>query len=120
MHVLPPQYPAIVPEMPYGIPVEPPTMITEEIARQRAAEEDEGHRLLTHMAEILGASHLQVKAVLKRCDAATEIIEFVKKNQIDLIVAGSRGLSRVRSWLLGSVSRKLVHYSGCSVLIVRG
>jgi nucleotide-binding universal stress UspA family protein len=44
----------------------------------------------------------------------------VKQNQIDLIVAGSRGLSRVRSWLLGSVSRKLVHYSGCSVLIVRG
>jgi nucleotide-binding universal stress UspA family protein len=120
MHVLPPQYPAIVPEMPYGIPVEPPTMITEEIARQRAAEEDEGHRLLTHMAEILGASHLQVKTVLERGDAATEIIEYVKKNQIDLIVAGSRGLSRVRSWLLGSVSRKLVHYSGCSVLIVRG
>ncbi len=120
MHVLPPHYLAAVTEMPYGVPVEQPIMISEEITRQRAAEENEGHRLLTYMAEILASSQLEVKTVLKRGDAATEIIEYVKQNQIDLIVAGSRGLSRVRSWLLGSVSRKLVHYSGCSVLIVRG
>jgi nucleotide-binding universal stress UspA family protein len=120
MHVLPPQYTAVDIEMPYGNPVAQPAIIYEEIARQRAAEEDDGQRLLTHMAEILAASQLQTKTVLKRGDAATEIIEYVKQNQIDLIVAGSRGLSRVRSWLLGSVSRKLVHYSGCSVLIVRG
>ena len=119
MHVLPPEYLAAVAETPYGYPVGQPSMITEEIARQRAAEEDEGHRLLTHMADILASSQLKVNTVLKRGDAATEIIEYVKQNQIDLIVAGSRGLSQMRSWLLGSVSRKLVHYSGCSVLIVR-
>jgi nucleotide-binding universal stress UspA family protein len=102
------------------MPVEQSSMVSEEDARQSAAEEDEGSRLLTHMAGLLTTSHLQVKTVLKRGDAATEIMEYVKQNQIDLIVAGSRGLSRMRSWLLGSVSRKLVHYSGCSVLIVRG
>ena len=119
MHVLPPQYlPADV-VMPYGIPVEQPSMI-EEVAHRRTAEEDEGHRLLTHMEEILATSQLKVKTVLKRGDAATEIMDYVNLNQVDLIVAGSRGLSQVRSWLLGSVSRKLVHYSGCSVLIVRG
>lgn len=120
MHVLLPQYPPVFTGMPYGIPAELPSKVDEEVARQRAAEEAEGHRLLDHMAEILSASQPQVMTELKRGDAATEIIEYVKKNQIDLIVAGSRGLSRVRSWLLGSVSRKLVHYSGCSVLIVRG
>jgi len=120
MHVLPPQYlPADV-VMPYGIPVGQPAMLYEEDARQRTTEEDKGHRLLTHMEEILAASQLKVKTVLKRGDAATEIMDYVNLNQVDLIVAGSRGLSRVRSWLLGSVSRKLVHYSGCSVLIVRG
>ena len=72
------------------------------------------------MAEILATSQLKLKTVLKGGDAGTEIIEYVKKNKIDLIVAASRGLSRVRSWLLGSVSWKLVHYSGCSVLTVRG
>jgi nucleotide-binding universal stress UspA family protein len=120
MHVLPPHYQFVDSEMAFSMPVEQPSMVSEEVTRQRAAEEDEGRRLLTHMAEVLTASHLQVKTELKRGDAATEIIEYVKQNQIDLIVAGSRGLSRMRSWLLGSVSRKLVHYSGCSVLIVRG
>lgn len=120
MHVLPPHYLVVDSAMDYGMPVEQPSKVSEEVARQSAAEEDEGHHLLTHMKEILTTSRLQVKTVLKRGDAATEIIDYVKQNQIDLIVAGSRGLSRMRSWLLGSVSRKLVHYSGCSVLIVRG
>ena len=52
-------------------------------------------------------------------DAGTEIIDYVKTHDIDLIVAGSRGLSQMRGWFLGSVSRKLVHYSNCSVLIVK-
>jgi len=72
------------------------------------------------MAKILVTSQLKPKTVFKSGDAATEIIEYVKKNNLDLVVAGSRGLSRVRSCLLGSVSRRLVHYSGCSVLIGRG
>jgi nucleotide-binding universal stress UspA family protein len=47
------------------------------------------------------------------------MIEYIKTEQVDLVVAGSRGLSPVKAWLLGSVSRKLVHYSDCSVLIVK-
>jgi len=52
-------------------------------------------------------------------DAATEILGYAKRNNIDLIVTGSRGLNPVQGWLLGSVSRKLVHYASCSVLVVR-
>jgi nucleotide-binding universal stress UspA family protein len=120
MHVLPPHYQVIGTQVAYGLPVEQPSIIPEEVSRQRAAEEEEGQLLLKRMSENLSATHLPVETVLRRGDAATEIMEFVKQNQVDLIVAGSRGLSRMRSWLLGSVSRKLVHYSGCSVLIVRG
>ena len=63
---------------------------------------------------------IETTSVLMRGDAATEIIEYANQNQIDLIVAGSRGLSQMRRLLLGSLSRKLVHYAGCSVLIVKG
>jgi nucleotide-binding universal stress UspA family protein len=28
-------------------------------------------------------------------------------------------LSQVQSWLVGSVSRKLVHYADCSVMLVK-
>jgi nucleotide-binding universal stress UspA family protein len=38
---------------------------------------------------------------------------------VDLIIAGSLGTSRGKGWKLGSVSRKLIHYAGCSILIVR-
>ncbi len=120
LHVLPPPYLPVDSKMSQGTPFEQPSIVSEEVVRPPASEEDKGYRMLTQVADILATTHLQVKTVLKRGDAATEIIDYVSKNQIDLIVAGSRGLSRVRSWLLGSVSRKLVHYSGCSVLIVRG
>jgi nucleotide-binding universal stress UspA family protein len=70
--------------------------------------------------EVLKAFGLQTTSVLLRGDAATEIIHYVQEHHIDLVVAGSRGLSRVKGWLMGSVSRKLVHYAGCSVMIVKG
>jgi nucleotide-binding universal stress UspA family protein len=120
MHVLPPQYLLPDSEMAFGMPVSQPPLVSEEVARQQAVEEEQGQRLLDSMLEILGEHRPPVKTILKRGDAATEIIAYAKDNKVDLIVAGSRGLSQVRSWLLGSVSRKLVHYSGCSVLIIRG
>jgi nucleotide-binding universal stress UspA family protein len=85
----------------------------------RAEQELEGKKVLDKACESLSSSSIQAECVLLRGDAATEVINFVKKNSIDLIVCGSRGLSQVRSWLLGSVSRKLVHYADCSVLIVK-
>jgi nucleotide-binding universal stress UspA family protein len=57
--------------------------------------------------------------VLERGDAATQILEYARNNKVDLIVAGSRGLSQLKSLWMGSVSRKLVHYADCSVLIVK-
>jgi nucleotide-binding universal stress UspA family protein len=70
--------------------------------------------------DFLRSAGLEPGPVLKQGDAASEIIEYVKDRAIDLVVAGSRGLSPMRAWLLGSVSRKLVHYASCSVLIVKG
>jgi len=93
--------------------------IEQDIARQAQVEEQVGQVLLKKTREMLRKSGVEADSVLKCGDAATEILEYVKSNNIDLLVAGSRGLSAVKGWLLGSVSRKLVHYAGCSVLIVR-
>ncbi len=82
-------------------------------------EENQGRALLEQTQKDLQQAGLAAKSELLRGDAATEILEFAKKYHIDLIVAGSRGLSPVRGWLLGSVSRKLVHYAECSVLVVK-
>lgn len=47
------------------------------------------------------------------------LIEIAKKDKVDLIVVGSRGLTGLKRYLLGSVSRGIVAYAPCSVLIVK-
>lgn len=122
MHVLPPPpIPIVLQNTSFGamqVPI--PEQLSEVEATSRAKEEEDGKALLEQAVTSLQTLGLAATGVLKRGDAATEIIEYVKEKKIDLIVTGSRGLSQIRSWLMGSVSRKLVHYSGCSVLVVRG
>jgi len=122
MHVLPPPpFPVVVAEPAYsGMAIVEALPIPEEVAELRAREKETGQKLLDRTVKELKKHGLMAITVLKRGDAATEIIEYAKKQEIDLIMTGSRGLSQLRSWLMGSVSRKLVHYSGCSVLVVRG
>jgi nucleotide-binding universal stress UspA family protein len=98
-----------------------PSYETEELlAKQVEEEELHGKVLLADTINELGDYGIEATGVLLRGDAATEIIQYANQNQIGLIVAGSRGLSQMRRLLLGSLSRKLVHYAGCSVLIVKG
>jgi len=124
MHVLPPEpiTELVTRSWPIGaemvIPV--PSEEMEVAAKQQAeSEEREGKALLAQSEEDFRAVGIDVDTVLTRGDAATEILNYIKEKKIDLVVVGSRGLSQVRSWLLGSVSRKLVHYADCSVMIVK-
>ena len=122
MHVLPPALtPEIIartwsagPDMFFPMP---PESIDEKAIQQE--EENQGQALLAGAVKTLNVGGIQAGSLLVRGDAATEIMNYVKAHNIDLVVCGSRGLSQVAGWLLGSVSRKLVHYAGCSVLIVK-
>ena len=81
--------------------------------------EPRGKEILNSSIEMLNKCGIKAKGNLLWGDAATEIINFSNNENIDLIIAGSRGLSQIQSVMLGSVSRKLVHYAKCSVLIVK-
>ena len=91
----------------------------EEVKAKLKQDEDNGWFILNQATHILDNNEKTSTIVLLKGDAATEIIEYSKGHDIDMIIAGSRGLSQVKSWLLGSVSRKLVHYAPCSVLLVK-
>jgi nucleotide-binding universal stress UspA family protein len=82
-------------------------------------EENTGKEVLDKAVKILKQSRRNADTILLHGDPATEITRYAKENEIDLIVAGSHGLSAVRSWMLGDVVRKLVHFSHCSVLVYR-
>ena len=52
-------------------------------------------------------------------DPASAIVKYADKNQMDLIVIGSRGLGQVERLLMGSVSRKLSNMTKVNCLIVK-
>lgn len=101
----------------FTLPISPET--EEALSRQVEEEQHNGQMLLEKTRQTLQSHGVEATSILKRGDAATEILDFAESNHIDLIIAGSRGLSRVQSWLLGSVSRKLIHYAQCSVMIIK-
>lgn len=122
MHVLPPAISeelaarawTLGPEVLYPAPITP--------VDWKALQEEEEKRgavVLDEARAEFEASGLLVRTLMRRGDAATEILSLAREEQIDMIVCGSRGLNPVSGWLLGSVSRKLVHYAPCSVLIVK-
>jgi len=119
MHVLPPPpIPMLYMQTPLGstpIAFQDPG----EAAALGAQEQQDGQALVDRALAELRAAGKPAEGILQRGDAATEIMTAVKEKQIDLLVSGSRGHNPIREWMMGSVSRKLVHYSGCSVLVVR-
>ncbi|MBM3144411.1 MAG: universal stress protein [Chloroflexi bacterium] len=124
MHVMPPTYQIdfITQAWPTGMDIMPPIpteSFEERLREQTEADQAQGEELLKQTQGQLQKHGLESKTIMERGDAATQIIHYAREHDIDLIVAGSRGLSQIQSWLLGSVSRKLVHYAGCSVLIVK-
>jgi nucleotide-binding universal stress UspA family protein len=48
-----------------------------------------------------------------------EILQAVKDYQIDLVILGTRGLSKVKRFLLGSTSDWVMREAPCSVLLDR-
>jgi nucleotide-binding universal stress UspA family protein len=62
---------------------------------------------------------LKLNTQLEFGNPAETIIEVAEKGNYDLIIVGSRGLSKVKRFFLGSVSDDVSHHAKSSVLIVR-
>jgi nucleotide-binding universal stress UspA family protein len=45
--------------------------------------------------------------------------EKAHEEKADLIILGSRGVNRIRAFLFGNVSQKVVTYAKCSVLVIK-
>lgn len=61
-----------------------------------------------------------VESALLQGDVVETLVEWLEAHHQDLVVVGSRGLTRGRRFLLGSVSSGLVNRAPCPVLVVRG
>jgi nucleotide-binding universal stress UspA family protein len=82
--------------------------------------------LLEGAARLLERAELQaspswgpVRAKLLRGSPVAAVARSAKREQADLLVIGSRGMTEFQPMLLGSVSRKLLMQASCPVLVVK-
>ena len=79
-----------------------------------------GEQLLNQskrVAESKGITALQ--ADIGSGDPASAIVKYADKNQMDMIVIGSRGLGKIKSLFMGGVSRKVSNMTKVNCLIVK-
>lgn len=100
-----------------------PKMVASEGEFGRAQLEDEERRIVEHQKKLIdkyfsGSTQL-IESKILHGDPSEKICEFAEKLNAHLVVIGTRGLGRIQSKLLGSVSEKVVKNCRCSVLVVR-
>jgi nucleotide-binding universal stress UspA family protein len=74
---------------------------------------------LEGVAKGLRDKGLTVNTAVTQGQPADEIVEFVEKNKIDLIVMATHGRSGVGRWVFGSVSDRVMRETKAPVLMVR-
>jgi nucleotide-binding universal stress UspA family protein len=102
-----------------------PPVREEEVAQLEALVpmSEDGRTLATLLEEFrmralaLGAD--VVEPVTLHGEVLESFLQYLSENPQDLVVVGSRGLTRSRRLLLGSVSSGLVNSAQCPVLVVR-
>ncbi|ADU50443.1 UspA domain-containing protein [Thermaerobacter marianensis DSM 12885] len=87
----------------------------------RFQEESErlGRAILEAAADRLGQPRPPVEPVLRRGEPGREIVAEAERQRPDLVVVGRRGLGRLSSALLGSVSAYVVEHWRGPVLVVQ-
>lgn len=84
------------------------------LARKMACE-----KLAKSLAEEKAEKGIKVDYKVVEGRPSDEIIKESSESKYDLIVLGSRGITGVKRFILGTVSSKVANNSSCSVLIVK-
>jgi nucleotide-binding universal stress UspA family protein len=84
-----------------------------------AARQEEAVAYLAAIKERFADEEVVVETAVVAGPPAPTILEFVKKQQIDLIVMSSHGQSAEARWAYGSVTEKVIHAAERAVLVVR-
>ncbi|PKP61030.1 MAG: universal stress protein UspA [Candidatus Altiarchaeales archaeon HGW-Altiarchaeales-1] len=86
------------------------SMLQATIADAIENETKNAEKFLNEFKEIAEKENVKVNTIVKIGNPDTEIIEESEKNY-DVIIIGSKGLSGIKRYLLGSVAEHVVRYS---------
>lgn len=98
------------------IPEVPDDVETEAIIDEAS---DSYNREFEPLKNRVSKMNLQVTFEVRVGHPADQIVSFAEEVKADLIVLGHRGRSEISRWLLGSISKRVLSYAHCSVLIAR-
>jgi nucleotide-binding universal stress UspA family protein len=89
------------------------------LANLHTAEEVEARKITGKAEQQFRAKGYKTASVVVRGGAAECILAAAKEYKPDIIAVGSKGLTGIESFLLGSVAERVARYANCSVLIGR-
>jgi nucleotide-binding universal stress UspA family protein len=79
-----------------------------------------GEKVLAEAASLAETNGTRATCEIRKgVSPAQGIVDYADANQTDMIVIGARGMGGFKKLLLGSVSNSVLHYAGCSVLVVK-
>ena len=83
--------------------------------------EDEVKKWLDDIKEKADKSGIQFRSeiIMAKRSAISTMLDYAEEQNINLIVVGTRGRSRIKKMMLGSVASGLVTYASCPVLVVK-
>jgi len=79
----------------------------------------EGKQATAYVEHAGRSANVEVESVILEGRSAEEIIDFAEKNDIDLIVMGTHGMTGITRFLLGSVAENVVMHSKKAMLVHR-
>ncbi len=79
----------------------------------------EDKRLMEEVVAIGNHSGVKVTGEILQGNVAGELLSYAKKNNFDLIIAGTKGQGVLEELLMGSVTRNLVSLARIPVMVVK-
>lgn len=94
-----------------------PTYGTEDMERRK----EEMQKFLDEILKLAEENSIEVKIQIieESGSVIRAILEYAENEKTDLIIVGTRGNSKVKKLLLGSVAEGVVTYAHCPVLVVK-
>jgi nucleotide-binding universal stress UspA family protein len=80
---------------------------------------EKANQLLKDTIKEFSNYNIKINGIIEEGDAAEKIIDTALKLNVDLIMLGSRGASKIGVYAIGSIANKVVQYAHKPVMIVR-
>lgn len=81
--------------------------------------QDLGNNILEEGQNLVTAAGIKVETKLQEGQTVAKILETITKEKINLVILGSRGVSKLKGIIMGSVSEGVTKNSPCPVLVVK-